>query len=780
MTTAYQASIGRMSGQKAIRKPPMPEMEMLDHALRYAARGWPVFALQPKNKIPPKGSHGCKDGTTSEIYITRAWDEHPDANIGMATGKDAEVWVLDIDGEEGSRSLTTLENEIGPLPETLEQRTGSGGRHLFFRWPVTREVRNKQNLRKGIDIRGEGGYVVLPPSVHPNGQKYDWSYGQDTRIVDAPIEWLDVISPIKKRPAPWEDQPKTLKSQIPVCTVGSTPIIERAKLYLAECEPAVQGSGGHNALMWAARALVTGFQMDDSTAIGLLWSEYNPRCSPPWNPETERKDFERKVRQARETPSGKPAGWLLDEYSLRSGDEAMAMIAQGTRIADALLARSGAAKPREYIVDEPSDSTKRQPFPVDLFPAQFAEYCTESAESNIVCPSFLALPMLATAGAAMGNAWRLMLKKGFVVPPVLWVALITRSGGNKSAPLHQVKAPLDDPVHMLNLENEICNPQHGLIDAGDVTTEMTISLLQENPRGLLVFRDELAGWAGGFDAYKKSGVGGDQQKWIDFWGAGPYRMNRKTNNERVFIPAAAVTIMGGMQPKILQKCFDPGKFDSGLVPRILVASPPPRKGRWTEAVVSDEALAAWSDALMWLRTRPFKSVDSNRGIYVPRRLKLEPKAKDIYIDFHNRMEQVVDEAANDHVRAFAAKAQQNAARMCLIHRGLWLAVHPNTSLDGPLGVESAIAGTEWMAWCLAEQLRVYGFAAEQYASGEADKLADKIRKKYGTGNVALREVHRLMNQRLKPSTEDAIVGVKSLVALGLARWVTNKKVMVLI
>ena len=183
----------------------MPE-EMLDHALKYAERGWPVFALQPKNKIPLKGSRGFKDAATNEAILTRAWDEHQDANIGMATGKIAEVWVLDIDGEAGSKSLTALENELGPLPETLEQRTGSGGRHLFFRWPAAREVRNRQSLRPGIDIRGEGGYVVLPPSVHPNGTEYAWPYGEKTPIVDVPPAWLDMIAPPRKRIAPWERQ----------------------------------------------------------------------------------------------------------------------------------------------------------------------------------------------------------------------------------------------------------------------------------------------------------------------------------------------------------------------------------------------------------------------------------------------------------------------------------------------------------------------------------------------------------------------------------------------
>jgi len=522
--------------------------------------------------------------------------------------------------------------------------------------------------------------------------------------------------------------------------------------------------------------MVVGFQLDDATALNLLWSEFNPRCVPPWNPESERKDFERKVTQARGTPGKKPSGWLLDEFGLRSGEDAMANIVAGNRHAEALLARFKGAKPGEYVPIDDSDSLGRAPFPVNLFPARFADYCMESAESMTVCPSFFGLPMLAVAGVAMGNAWRLSLKKGFVVPPILWVALVARSGGNKTAPIKQVKAPLDNMVQIANLEDAMWNPQ-GIIDVGDATTEMTIQLLQENERGLLMFRDELAGWAGAFDAYKRAGAGGDQQKWIEFWGAGPYRMHRKTGNERVFIPAAAVTILGGMQPKILQQCFDPGKFDSGLVPRILVTCPPPRRGRWTEAAVSDRATEVWADALMWLRTRPFVGLDTrigcDKGQYIPRVLEFDPLAKDIYIDFHNRMEKVVDEASNDYVRAFAAKAQQNAGRMCLIHRGLWLAEHPDAALDGPVTVDSITAGTEWMEWCLAEQMRVYGFAAEQYAHEQANALADLIRSKWN-GKATMRDISRSNNRKFK-NNDDAVRAVQPLIAFGLARWLEQNK-----
>jgi len=755
----------------------MPDkLEMLDHATRYAERGWPVFALQPGDKVPLKGSRGFKDAATNDILLTRMWDEHTDANIGMATGKIAEVFVVDIDGEEGSRSLTEMENEIGPLPETLEQRTGSGGRHLFFRWPAARPVRNKQALRPGIDIRGEGGYVVLPPSIHPNGKPYDWPYGEDTPIADIPGVWLDVISPVKKKRAPWdrsEEQPK--RAHVPI--IGSTPIIERAKLYLAECDPAVQGSGGHDALLWAARAMVVGFQLDDDMANSLLWAEFNPRCSPPWDPETERKDFERKVGQARSTPSEKPSGWLLDEYSLRSDADAMANIIGSNRHAVALLAKHAKTQVGEYVPpkdDIDDDVRVWTPFPTEFFPPRLAKYCTQVAEANCVYPSYVGMPMLVVAGAAMGNAWRLELKKDFIVPPVLWMILVGASGANKSSPLSKVEAPLEEPIPPGTVGDDMLSPTSTDNVVSDLTVEALVQLLEENPRGILAFCDEIAAWINSFGKYKQGkGGGGDKQAWISFWNAGSYKLHRKTNRERVRIPTAACAVMGGIQPKVLANCFDPESFDSGLVPRILVTCPPPRRKQWTEAVVGHEEDAAWHDTIQWLRTRPFKNIKTNTRQHMPHVLKFSPKAKNIFTSFYNDMDDVVHGSINADAEAFATKAQSNAARMCLIHHGLVMAENNTTSLDKPIGEESAIAGTQWMLWCLAQQMEIYGFATQQAVHQRAIALVELIRVKWN-GKVTMRLLQRAKPARYK-KVAAAVRAAQAIISLGMARWTEVEK-----
>ncbi|WP_320171186.1 bifunctional DNA primase/polymerase [Maridesulfovibrio sp.] len=138
--------------------------------LEYATLGIPVFPCTGKR---PCVSGGFKSAITDPNQITQWWQQFPQANIGSPTG--ANSFVLDIDPPHGEESLALLESQNSPLPETLTQRTGSGGRHLFFIQPADIEIRNSASkIGKGLDIRGTGGYIILPPSVHASGDSYQW------------------------------------------------------------------------------------------------------------------------------------------------------------------------------------------------------------------------------------------------------------------------------------------------------------------------------------------------------------------------------------------------------------------------------------------------------------------------------------------------------------------------------------------------------------------------------------------------------------------------------
>jgi hypothetical protein len=158
------------------------------HALKLAARGMRVFPCIERTKEP--AVHDNLRRATTDCNMITGWWSRRNHNIGIATGKLSGVWVLDVDGDDGEATLRKLEAEHGALPATVEAITGNG-RHLYFAWPSRIEIRNRQEHEEiaGIHVRGNGGYVIAPPSVHPSGWCYSWSVDSTDKFATAP-DWL--------------------------------------------------------------------------------------------------------------------------------------------------------------------------------------------------------------------------------------------------------------------------------------------------------------------------------------------------------------------------------------------------------------------------------------------------------------------------------------------------------------------------------------------------------------------------------------------------------------
>ena len=151
----------------------------LGAALAYARRGVPVFPCEARGKRPLTAS-GFRDAATDPGRIEAWWRRWPGANVGVPTGPRSGLLVLDVDPREGGdESLEALERRRGAAPRTTRARTGGGGSHLYFRYPAGPAVANSAGfLGSGLDVRGEGGYVVAPPSR-----------------TTGPYEWIDRSSP---------------------------------------------------------------------------------------------------------------------------------------------------------------------------------------------------------------------------------------------------------------------------------------------------------------------------------------------------------------------------------------------------------------------------------------------------------------------------------------------------------------------------------------------------------------------------------------------------------
>jgi hypothetical protein len=152
-------------------------------ALAYCRKGLPVIPLQPRDKRPLIEWAEYQTATATESEVSDWWKKWPDANIGIVTGKISDIIVLDVDGEPG---IKTLKQERLQIPPTLTARTGGGGFHYVFKHPGG-EIRNFCRKLPSLDLRGDGGYVVAPPSVHNSGNVYEWILKEPP----APVpEWL--------------------------------------------------------------------------------------------------------------------------------------------------------------------------------------------------------------------------------------------------------------------------------------------------------------------------------------------------------------------------------------------------------------------------------------------------------------------------------------------------------------------------------------------------------------------------------------------------------------
>jgi hypothetical protein len=367
-------------------------------AVEYAKRGWPVF---PTNGKIPCIEGGFKNASTDPTVVRGYWREHPRRNIGLATG--AIAWVLDVDPRHGGdTALSELEQRYGPLPETVRSHTGGDGNgtHHFFA-PDLRITTVRGQLPAGLDVRGAGGYVVVPPSVtqHP----YRWEIGAgpaDLPFAVAPA-WLPELI---VQPTPHDD-------------FGDDPITpgQRHEFLLRR--------GGQ--LAW--------FGLSDDAIRAELDVLNRTRCRPP-------------------LPGPGPDGW----HRLLSTLKGYAKKGRAARRAEARTQTT--TSPDEPIDDQTEtgpDATDREwpdplpleaavvpPFPLSALPPTLAEVVSDIATVTHTPVDFAGLGVLAVLSTLVSRRVDVAIGRTHVEPLNLYLMLIANSGERKG-PVHRATlAPL--------------------------------------------------------------------------------------------------------------------------------------------------------------------------------------------------------------------------------------------------------------------------------------------------------------------------------------------------
>lgn len=250
---------------------------MITWARLYARRGWPVFPCAPFAKVPAlsrkQGGRGCLDATTNLKTVEAMWARFPTANIGLATGGPAGLAVLDADVKTGGKdSLKALVAQHGNLPSAPVARTTSGGRHYFYNAPPGGINNSAGRLGPGLDVRGNGGYVVAAPSITPAGA-YEWLGNWAIDLEDWP-EWL---IPPRIEPTPVRNPQALVVADADKVLAGLIRTVLDAgegarneKLFWAGCRLGEHATNGRISLDEGAAAL-----LDAAARIGLTEHEAN-------------------------------------------------------------------------------------------------------------------------------------------------------------------------------------------------------------------------------------------------------------------------------------------------------------------------------------------------------------------------------------------------------------------------------------------------------------------------------------------------------------------------
>lgn len=435
-----------------------------------------------------------------------------------------------------------------------------------------------------------------------------------------------------------------------------------------------------------------------------------------------------------------------------------------------------------------------RPFPVERLPEPLRSFVIEGAKAIGCDPVMIVLPALAMCASYIGTTRRIRLKRAWAEPTMIWSAIVAESGTLKSPALDYAVQTLrelqaecfrdyDNALTRYDRDKLTYEADHATWkrkkdDRGDppekpelpvcqryivsdTTIEALAPILVTNPRGLLLARDELSGWLGGFNQYK-SGRGSDVPNWLEMHRAGTVTVDRKTGVRLIYVPRAAVSVTGTIQPGTLRRVLTVEFFENGLAARLLLVAPPKRRKRWTEADVSNRTIENFASILEKLLTLQHNT-DRN-GNPVPVDVPLSNEGHRVWIQFYDEFAERQAAAHGDIAAAFS-KLEGYAARFALNHQFIrWAAIpdFPGDAIDRA----SMEFGVELAHWFAHEAKRIYGLLAESDEDRDQRDLLEYIQSRDAA--ITVRDLRR--GPRQYRSQEAAREALDGLVQAGLAVW----------
>lgn len=446
------------------------------------------------------------------------------------------------------------------------------------------------------------------------------------------------------------------------------------------------------------------------------------------------------------------------------------------------------------------------PFPVDVLPEPVRSFVIEGAKAIGCDMSYVAVPLIPAIAAAIGNTYRIRLKLGWEEAPIVWTGIVGESGTMKTPAfklaMQITRAAQKRAFKDYKLDSEMweTNNLHYEADlaawkqrakqgkasddppkkpevpvavryhVSDTTVEALAPILESNPRGVILNRDELSGWLASFDRYVANGKGGgDAAHWLSMHNGEAMTVDRKSGNPRVIhVPTAAVSITGGIQPGRLAAMMGKQHRESGMLARVVFADPPRKAKRWTEAVLDPATEAKMTAVMGRLFGLKMDCDELDPTDVSPKVVDLSPEGKAAFIKFYNEHADEQFSLSGDEAAAWS-KLEGYAARFALIiHLLRWAAGDPSVPDPmTPVDEKSVAAGVVMTRWFGAEAMRVYATLDETEEEREIRELVDWIARHGGSVTV-----HRLTHdyRRYKGKPEKALSDLNLAAAAGYGVW----------
>ena len=436
-----------------------------------------------------------------------------------------------------------------------------------------------------------------------------------------------------------------------------------------------------------------------------------------------------------------------------------------------------------------------KPFPVNLLPNVLRLFVTESSAAIGCDPTFSLMPALAVCASAIGASRVLQLKHTWHVPSVLWSVVIGESGTQKSPPWRMAIDPLKTRQgqnselyaaeaaggreRMREWKREYKAWEHEPKGAppeeparlirercivSDTTIEALAPVLRDNPKGVLLARDELSGWISSFDKYSKARqVSSDASQWLEIYNCETISIDRKTGDEPfIHVPRPSVSICGGIQPGMLSRVLTEQFKEDGLESRLLMAFPPRHPRRWCDDEMSRRTMVKYQE--MVEKLVELKPDTGSDGTPTPAFLQLSPDAHEMFkmfVDSHGEEQS----ALHGHQAARWSKLEEIPARLALIlHcvRQVTCKVKKHFEVDGAT-MDAALKMTEWFK---SETLRINRLLTEPEEDREARHLIEWIRERGGP--ISARDLYTC--RRDIESSDDAERKLMYLVSIKAGQW----------